>query len=186
LSRSSPFVITLSDSDRGELERRARCYASPHAVVVRAKIVLPAACGLENTVIAARLDVHVDVVSRWRKRFAAEGLAGLADRPRTGRPRVFAATVRRWLDGDAIRPWRYRSWIFPRDPDFEARAGRVLDLYQRTWAGCELGEDEYVVSSDEKPGIQALSRVHAGLPPRALPPWRRAGHRSTGRAGRRS
>jgi len=78
---------------------------------------------------------------------------------------VSASTVRRWLDGDAIRPWRYRSWIFPRDPDFAVRAGRVLDLYQRIWDGCELGEDEYVISSDEKPGIQVLSRVHAGLPP---------------------
>ncbi|HVB43883.1 MAG TPA: hypothetical protein VNF47_14440, partial [Streptosporangiaceae bacterium] len=51
------------------------------------------------------------------------------------------------------------------DPDFAVRAGRVLDLYQRIWDGCELGEDEYVISSDEKPGIQVLSRVHAWLPP---------------------
>jgi hypothetical protein len=78
---------------------------------------------------------------------------------------VSRSTVRRWLDGDAIRPWQYRSWIFPRDPHFAVRAGRVLDLYQRIWDGCELGEDEYVISSDEKPGIQVLSRIHAGLPP---------------------
>ncbi len=159
MSRSSPFVITLADADRAELRRRARCYSAPHAEVVRAKIVLLAADGLENTVIAARLDVHVGVVSRWRRRFAAEGLGGLADRQRSGRPRVFPATVvaqvkamacqppedrgvpqsrwsaadlaaqaaeeglvesvarstvARWLDTDAIRPWRYRSWIFPR------------------------------------------------------------------------
>ena len=69
MSRSSPFLITLSDADRAELQRRARCYSTPHAGVVRAKIVLLAAGGLENTVIAARLDVHVGVVSRWRKRF---------------------------------------------------------------------------------------------------------------------
>jgi hypothetical protein len=78
---------------------------------------------------------------------------------------VSASTVRRWLDGDAIRPWRYRSCIFPCDPDFEVRAGRVPNLYQRIWDGCELGEDEYVISSDEKPGIQVLSRNHGGLPP---------------------
>ena len=64
MSRSSPFVITLSDADRAELRRRARCYTLPHAEVVRAKIVLLAAEGLENTMIAGRLDVHVDVVSR--------------------------------------------------------------------------------------------------------------------------
>jgi Winged helix-turn helix len=51
-------------------------------------------------VIAARLDVHVGVVSRWRRQFAEEGMSGLADRQRSGRPRVFAAAVvagsRRW------------------------------------------------------------------------------------------
>ena len=80
MSRSSPFVITLSDAERAELRRRARCYTALHAEVVRAKIVLLAAEGLENRVIAARLDVHVGVVSRWRKRFAQEGVSGLADR----------------------------------------------------------------------------------------------------------
>ena len=48
---------------------------------------------------------------------------------------VSASTVRRWLAEDAIKPWRYRSWIFPRDPDFAAKAARVLDLYQRIWQG---------------------------------------------------
>jgi len=78
---------------------------------------------------------------------------------------VSRSTVRRWLDADVIRPWRYRSWIFPRDPRFAVRAGRVLDLYQRTWDGQDLGDDEYVPSSDEKPGIQVLSRVHPGCRP---------------------
>lgn len=78
MSRSSPFVITLSDADRAELRRRARCYTAPHAEVVRAKIVLLVAEGLENTLIAGRLDVHVGVVSRWWKRFAQEGLSGPA------------------------------------------------------------------------------------------------------------
>ena len=76
MCRLSPFVIMLADADRAELERRARCYTLPHAVVVRAKIVLLAAEGLENTQIAARLGVHVNVVSRWRGRFAREGLGG--------------------------------------------------------------------------------------------------------------
>jgi transposase len=210
MSRSSPFVITLPETDRAELERRARCYTAPHAGVVRAKIVLLAADGLENMQIAGRLDVHVGVVSRWRKRFAEEGMSGLADRQRSGRPRVFAAavvaevkamaceppedrevpqsrwsaadlaaqaeaeglveavsrsTVRRWLDADAIRPWRYRSWIFPRDPDFAAKAGRVLDLYQRIWDGAELEDGDYVLSTDEKSQLQILSRRHPGLPP---------------------
>jgi transposase len=66
---------------------------SGSVVVVRAKIVLLAAQGVANTAIAARLDVDVDVVSRWRRRFVAEGLAGLGDRRRCGRPRSFPARV---------------------------------------------------------------------------------------------
>jgi len=58
--------------------------------VVRAKIVLMAADGLENTVIAARLGTRPQVVSLWRKRFYQEGLVGLKDRQRTGRPRAFS------------------------------------------------------------------------------------------------
>jgi hypothetical protein len=85
MSRRSPFVVTMSDGDRVVLERRARVYCAPHGQVVPAKIVLMAAGGLANA-IARRLDVHVDVVSRWRRRFAEEGLAGLAGRQPGGRP----------------------------------------------------------------------------------------------------
>jgi transposase len=208
VSRRSPYVVALSAADRAVLQDRARAYTAPFAVVVRAKIVLLAADGLANTAIAERLDVDVDVVSRWRKRFCEEGLAGLRDRKRSGRPRSFppqvvaevkamaceppaaravplsrwssaelaaqavaegltvgvsASTVRRWLADDAIKPWQHRSWIFPRDPDFAAKAGRVLDLYQRIWNGVGLGEDEYVISADEKSQLQALSRCHPEL-----------------------
>lgn len=38
---------------------------------------------------------------------------------------ISGATVWRWLDQDAIRPWQHRSWIFPRDPQFEQKAGRA-------------------------------------------------------------
>ena len=54
---------------------------------------------------------------------------------------VSASTVRRWLAEDAIKPWRFRSWIFPRDKDFAVKAGRVLDLYERVWDGEELGDE---------------------------------------------
>jgi len=93
MSRRSPFVVVLSEADRSVLEQRARAYTAPFAEVVRAKIVLLAAEDLLNTVIAARLDVHVGVVSRWRKRFCESGLDGLADRARSGRPRSFGAPV---------------------------------------------------------------------------------------------
>ena len=77
---------------------------------------------------------------------------------------VSASTVRRWLAADAIKPWRHRSWIFPRDPDFAAKAARVLDLYARIWDGVPLGADDYVISADEKSQLQALSRCHPDWP----------------------
>ena len=75
------------------------------------------------------------------------------------------ATIWRWLSDDAIAPWRHRSWIFPRDPDFEVKAGRVLDLYAGRFEGRRLGRREYVVSADEKTSIQARCRCHPSLPP---------------------
>jgi hypothetical protein len=68
------------------------------------------------------------------------------------------ATVWRWLSEDAIRPWNYRSWIFPRDPDFRAKAGRVLDLYEGRWQGRLLEPGDFVVCADEKPSIQTRAR----------------------------
>jgi len=75
-------------------------------------------------------------------------------------------TVWRWLDEDAIRPWQHRVWIFPRDPDFEPKAGRILDLYAKRWEGQRLRWDEFVLSTDEKTSIQARVRTHPTLPPR--------------------
>ncbi len=207
---SSPVVIRLSVVEEAVLRARARAGRGEHRDVVRARIVLAAAAGGANAVIAARLGLRVDTVRKWRRRFAAEGLPGLTDRPRSGRPRRFSpvqvaevkalacalpaedevplsrwssselaaeatarglveaispATVRRWLASDAIKPWQHRSWIFPRDPHFQAKAARVLDLYARRWQGQELGEDEYVISADEKSQLQALRRRHRGQPP---------------------
>ena len=74
------------------------------------------------------------------------------------------STVWRWLHEDAIRPWRHRSWIFPRDPDFVPKAERIVDLYERVWDGQALKEDEFVLSCDEKTSIQARRRRHATYP----------------------
>jgi transposase len=192
------------------LEATASSRTAPHVEVVRARIVLLAADGVRNIDIAERVGVCVDVASRWRKRFSQQGLIGLKDRPRSGRPRRFgsnvvsgikalaceppeqrdvplsrwssaelafqavseglvdaisSSTVRRWLHADAIKPWRYRSWIFPRDPDFAVKAARVLGLYARVFDGVELGPNDYVISADEKSQLQALRRCHRGRPP---------------------
>jgi transposase len=202
--------LVLAACDRHRLKRLERSQTAPYRQVLRAKIVLLAARGMPNARIAARLGITVDTARKWRGRFAAHELAGLADRPRAGRPSRFtplqvaevkalacqlpaeagvplsvwscpelareavcrgittaisASTVGRWLAEDAIKPWQHRSWIFIRDPDFGAKASRVLDLYARRWQGQPLGPDEYVLCADEKTSIQARCRCHPTLPP---------------------
>lgn len=78
---------------------------------------------------------------------------------------ISGVTIWRWLHEDALRPWSHRSWIFPRDPDFAAKAGPVLDLYHRHWEGRELAGDEFVLSADEKTQILIRSRLHPLTPP---------------------
>jgi transposase-like protein len=92
MPRKSPFQIKLKKEEKGVLERRARKYTSPYRDVIRAKIVLLAAEGLDNDVIAKRLDTPRQIVSKWRQRFFAEGLAGLEERPRQGRRPFFPPT----------------------------------------------------------------------------------------------
>lgn len=75
------------------------------------------------------------------------------------------STLWRWLSEDAIRPWTHRSWIFPRDPAFAVKAGRVLDLYAGCWQGNALTDADCVLSTDEKTSIQARRRCHPTLPP---------------------
>ena len=80
-----------------------------------------------------------------------EGLRGLSH-----------ASLGRILHQNALKPWQYRHWLFPRDPDFVRKACRVLDLYAGFWEGQPLGPDEYVLSADEK-SIQLLARCHPSL-----------------------
>ena len=210
MAMTSPHQVALSVGERAVLTARARSQRAAYRQVVRARIVLAAAEGIANAVIARRLGVCEDTVRKWRARFCARRLGGLVDCPRPGRRRLFPktaevevkalacalpaetgvplsrwsytdlaaeavtrglvptvspSTVGRWLRADAIRPWRFRSWIFPRDPEFGFKAGRVLDLYDRLWEGRPLGADEYVPSADEKSQLQALHRRHSDLPP---------------------
>jgi hypothetical protein len=82
------------------------------------------------------------------------------------------STVWRWLHDDAIRPWQHRTWIFPRDPAFAVKAGRILDLYARQWEGQALTAEEFVICADEKTSIQARLRKHPTVPPRPRQPAR--------------
>jgi transposase len=90
MPRKSPYTLRLNRDERRELEARARKYTLPYRDVVRAKIILMAAQGLDNDEIAARLDTRREIVSKWRKRFFEQGLPGLDERPRGGRPPTFS------------------------------------------------------------------------------------------------
>ena len=89
MPRTSPYQIQLTDEERRTLEAKARKYTLPYRNVVRAQMVLLAAQGLGNDEIARRLNTRREVVSMWRKRFFEQGLAGLEERPRRGRPPAF-------------------------------------------------------------------------------------------------
>jgi transposase len=88
--RSSPFVIKLTSAEKAQLEAAARQYTSPYRDVIRAKIILFAAEGLSNDVIATRLDTPRQIVSKWRKRFFKNRLMGLEEQARSGRPVRFS------------------------------------------------------------------------------------------------
>ena len=103
MPQSSPHQVVLSDEQRRALERRARAYSGPHRDVVRAKAILLAADGFANTEIAERLAVSRQAVSQWRIRFCAEGIQGLEERPRPGRPRRFSPGAGGRGQGDGVR-----------------------------------------------------------------------------------
>ncbi len=93
MGRTSPYCIQLSRFDREELEARVRSPCTEQRVALRARIVLMAAEGRPNVVTAEKLGVAPNTVLKWRKRFSCEKLAGLADRPRAGRPPAFGSEV---------------------------------------------------------------------------------------------
>jgi len=90
MPRSSPFVIALSCAEEQLLIERSRQYTASYCKVVRAKIILLAASGMENEEISQRLDIPRQIVTKWRKRFYLEGVDGLDDQPGHGRPRSFS------------------------------------------------------------------------------------------------
>lgn len=95
MPRTSPFRIELTADELAQLQHMARCYTSPYFLVMRAKVVLLAAEGMTNDEIGSRLDMPRQVVSKWRKRFFEERVAGLHDLPRPGRPPAFSPSGRR-------------------------------------------------------------------------------------------
>ena len=92
LLRAVPVV--LSAGERTTLNKRVRGTKTAYRDRLRAQIVLAAARGRDNARIAADLQITVDTVRKWRGRFAGRGLDGLADLPRSGRPRRISELTR--------------------------------------------------------------------------------------------
>jgi DDE superfamily endonuclease len=149
---------SLTSASPGSTNRRARVgpELSPPELVVEVKAL---ACELPAKLKLPLSRLSVADVTQYVR---GSGLVAS----------ISESTIWRWLDQDAIRPWQHRCWIFPRDPHFAFKAGRLLDLYERLWEGQPLEEDEFVLSADEKTSIQARARRYASLPPQPGSPMK--------------
>ena len=141
---TAPGLDGLKDLPRSGRPRRIS--ALDRAAVVALACQLPAATGLP--------------LAHWT---GPELAAELSAQNLAGSP-VSASSVRRILAENPVKPWQYQSWIYPRDPDFEARAKVIVDLYQRLYQGEPLGAGDRIVSFDAKPQINARRRLHPTLP----------------------
>jgi DDE superfamily endonuclease len=112
--------------------------------------------------------VPCERVAATKQPLSRQSLADITAQVRKalGKP-ISRSTVWRILDMDAIKPWRYKYWIFPRDPRFAEKAGPILELYAGLWQGKPLGPKDHILSADEKTSIQARIRCHPSLPPAA-------------------
>jgi hypothetical protein len=112
------------------------------------------------------VSIACDVVARTGNPLSRQSTTDLAKRARDELDRsISRSTVWRILDEDAIKPWQYEHWIFPRAVDFFAKAAVVLDLYEGYWQGERLDPFDRILSTDEKTSIQARLRRHESLGP---------------------
>ena len=193
--------ITVSEADRRELERLQRAPSAPAGLTRRARAVLLMVQGMTGVEIAERTGYTVVQVSRLRRRFAEHGVAGLQDRPRSGRPPTITARKRAQVVALTLKPppagvthWSTRG--------LARKAGVSHGMVHRLWRAHALqphrvstfkfttdpaAEDKIydvvglylhpptnavVVSLDEKTQIQALERTQPMLPLRPELPAR--------------
>lgn len=118
---------------------------------------------LDHAVVKA---MACEVVAQTQQPLSRQSLADLTARAcqALGQP-ISRSTVWRILDTDALKPWRYQYWLFPRDPHFAEKAGPILDLYAGHWQGQPLSPKDHILSADEKTSIQARLRCHPSQPP---------------------
>jgi hypothetical protein len=123
----------------------------------------PAFPPLDEAIVKA---IACELVCRTEKPLSRQSLADLTTQARCELGKsISRSTVWRILHTDAIKPWQYEYWIYPRDPRFAVKAGPILDLYAGTWQGKPLGRTDCIISADEKTSIQARVRCHPTLGP---------------------
>jgi hypothetical protein len=125
---------------------------------------------LDHAVVKA---VAGELVAETKRPLSRQALADVTARAQRalGQP-LSRSPVGRILATDAIKPWRYKYWIFPRDPLFAEQAGPLLDLSAGTWQGQPLGPQDHMLRADEKTSIQARLRCHPSLGPAPARPQR--------------
>jgi transposase len=191
IQEATPIVLTAEE--RTTLEGWVRSSKTERRLVERARVVLLAAAGLASRAVARELGCARGVVSKWRVRFAKDRLAGLADAPRSGKPKTYDAAVdRRILAAlDRPPPAGFARWTAPL---LATALGDVSDQYiwrflrsqridlagRKSWClstdpefaakaadivGLYLAppENAIVLAVDEKPAIQALERAQGYL-----------------------
>jgi hypothetical protein len=112
------------------------------------------------------VSIACDVVARTGNPLSRQSTTDLAKRAQDELDKpISRTTVWEILDEDAIKPWQYEHWIYPRAANFFEKAAVVLDLYEGYWQGERIDPFDAILSSDEKTSIQARIRCHATLPP---------------------
>jgi hypothetical protein len=141
----------------------AGALASSPSTTIQDAVASPSFPPFDRAVVAS---IACDVVARTGNPLSRQSTTDLATRARDelNKP-ISRSTVWRILDEDAIKPWQYEQWIFPRAANFFEKAAVVLDLYQGYWQDERLEPNDRILSSDEKTSIQARNRTHQSLGP---------------------
>jgi transposase len=181
-------VVTCDDQTRKALERMAGSHKEEARLVRRARMILGCLDGKKIKEVSSELGEQADVIIKWRDRFIAEGIPGLNDSPRSGKPNTYGSewqksvldkleekppgnmarwdgptlarelgtsedAVQRFLQKQGVQLARMRTWCISTDPEFTAKAADIVGLYLNP------PTNAIVISVDEKPSMQALSRT---------------------------
>jgi len=186
MPRKTP-IVKLSEEIKQKLMQIAASKTEKMGRVLRAKVLLGCSDGIRGSELALKFGIMPNTITEYRKRFLADGLKFLDDRPRSGRPPVYGHEIGEMIlaklderpphgmgcwDGGSLASalgisddyiWRFlkkngiclsrqRSWCVSTDPEFAAKAADIVGLYLAP------PQNAIVISIDEKPSIQALSR----------------------------